>query len=127
MTVARALERALHLEAVARIEEEEQVPKSVQKLSGTADGNSRESGGNCQCWVNTRRGYQEQKIFNQNQGRPNSLENEKSEFPNNDKTFNGNFNNTCTRCGQKGHRIKQCRVSELFSLREFPTHKTVLS
>ena len=100
MTVDKALERALYLEAVTRIEEEEQVPQSaairqddsnkslieavnglVQKLSGTADGNSRESGGNSQGWVNTRRGYQGQNNFNQNQGRPNLLENEKVDSP----------------------------------------------
>ena len=79
MTVDKALERAIHLEGVTKIEEEEQVPPItairqddsnkclveavdglVQKLSGTADGNSRESGGNSQRWVNTRRGYQGQ-------------------------------------------------------------------
>ena len=59
----------------------------VQKLSGTADGNSRKSGGKSQGWVNTRRGNQGQNNFNQNQGRPNLLENEKSGFPNNDKNF----------------------------------------
>ena len=67
MTEDKALERALNLEAVTRIEEEEQVPQIaairqdnsnkslveafnglVQKLSGTADGNSRESAGNSQ-------------------------------------------------------------------------------
>ena len=128
MTVHKTLERALHLEAVTRIEEEEQVPQIaairqddsnkslieavnglVQKLSGTADGNSRESGGNSQGWVNTRRGYQGQNNFNQNQDRPNLLEYEKSGFPNNDKNFNRNFTNSRTRCRQKGHRIKQCR------------------
>ena len=95
MTVDTALERALHLEAVIGIEEE-QVPQIaairqddgnkslveavnclVQKLSGTADGNSREKGGNSQGWFNTRRGYQGQNNFNQHQGRPNLLENEK--------------------------------------------------
>ena len=113
---------------MTRIEEEEQVPQiaairqddsnkslieavngSVQKLSGTADGNSRESGGNSQGWVNTRRGYQGQNNFNQIQDRPNLLENGKSGVPNNDKNFNRNFTDTCTGCGQKGHRIKQCR------------------
>ena len=106
MTVDKALERALHLEAVTRIEEEKQVPQIaairqddsnkslieavtglVQKLSGTADGNSRQNGGKCKGWVNTRRGYRGQNNFNQNQGRPNLLENEKSGFPNNDKKF----------------------------------------
>ena len=84
MTVDKALERALHLEAVTGIEEEEQMPQIalirqddsnkslieavnglVQKLSGTADGNSRQSGGKSQGWVNTRRGYQGQNNFNQ--------------------------------------------------------------
>ena len=128
MTVDKALKRALHLEAVTRIEEDEQVPQIaairqddsnkslieavnglVQKLSRTADGNSRESGGNSQSWDNTRRGLQGQNDFNQNQGRPNLLENEKSGFPNSDKNFNRNFTDSCTGCGQKGHRIKQCR------------------
>ena len=128
MTVDKALERALHLEAVTRVEEEEQVPQIaairqddsnkslieavnglVQKLSGTADGNSRESGGNSQGWVNTRREYQGQNNFNQNQGRSNLLDNEKSGFPNNDKNFNRNFKDSCTGGGQKGHKIKQCR------------------
>ena len=64
MTVDKALERMLHLVAAIRIEEEEQVPKTVgirhddpnkplvetvyglfQNLSGATDGNSRESGG----------------------------------------------------------------------------------
>ena len=76
LTVDKVLERALHLEAVTRIEEEEQVPqiaairqdysnKSLvdavnrlfENLSGTSDGNSRESGGNSQGWVNTRCGH----------------------------------------------------------------------
>ena len=128
MTVGKALERALHLESVTRIEKEEHTPQIaaitqddsnkslveavnglIQKLSGTADGNSRESSCNSQGWVNTRRGYQGQNNFNQNQGRPNMLENEKSGFSNKDKNFNGNSNDTYTGCGQKGHRIKQCR------------------
>ena len=69
--VDKALLRALHLEAVTRIEEKEHVPQIaairqddsnkslveavnglVQKLLGNADGNSRESGGNSQGWVN---------------------------------------------------------------------------
>ena len=113
---------------MTRIEEEEQVSQIaairqddsnkslieavnglVQKLSGTADGNSRESGGNSQDWVNTRRGYQGQNNFSRNQCRPNLLENEKSGFPNKDKNFKRSFTDTCTGCGQKGHRIKQCR------------------
>ena len=71
MTVDKALEKALHLEAVTR-KEEEKVPQIaairqndsnkslveainglVQKLLGTVDGNSSESGGNSQGWVNT--------------------------------------------------------------------------
>ena len=114
MTVDNALERALNLESMTRIEEEEQVlqiaairqddsNKSlveavndlVQKLSGSADGNSRESGGNSQGWVNTRGGYQGQNNFNQNQGRPDMIEN-KSGFPENDKNFNKNSNDTST-------------------------------
>ena len=128
MTVDKALERALNLEAVTRIDEEEQLPQIaairqddsnkslveavnglVQKLSGTADDNSRESGGNSKRWVNTRRGYQGQNNLNQNQSRPNLLENEKSGFPNKEKNFNRNSNDTCFGCGQKGHRIKHCR------------------
>ena len=103
---------------MTRVEEEKQVPQIaairqddsnkslieavnglVQKLSGTADGNSRESGGNSQGWVNTRCGYQGQNNFNQNQGRPNLLEKEKSGYPNNDKNFNRNSKDTCTGCG----------------------------
>ena len=125
MTVDKAQERALRLEAGTRIEEEEQVPQIaairqydsnkslieavnglVQKLSGSADGDSRESGSKSQGWVNTRRGYQGQNNFNQNQGKPNLLENEKSGFPNIDKNFSRNSNDTRTGCGQKGHRIK---------------------
>ena len=64
MTVNEVLERMLHLVAATIIEEEEQVPKTVdirnddpnkplvetvyglfQNLSGATDGNSRESGG----------------------------------------------------------------------------------
>ena len=102
---------------MTRIKEQEQVPQIaaikqeesnkslveavnglVQKLLGTADGNSRKSGGNSQGWVNTRRRYQGQNDFIQNQGRPNLLENEKSGFPNKDKNFNRKSNDTCTGC-----------------------------
>ena len=48
----------------------EAVNDLVQKLSGSADGNSGESGGNSQGWVYKRRGYQGQNNFNQTKADP---------------------------------------------------------
>ena len=70
-----------------------------------------------------------QNNFNQNQGRPNFLENKKSGFPKNDKNFNRNSNDTCTGCGQQELRIKQYRNcfhcgSSQHIKRHFPNRKT---
>ena len=99
-TVKKALGKVLYLDAIKRIKEEVQVPlfaairhdeptKSlveevnflVQILSGTSDSKSKKDHDIGQGCINSRRGYLGQKHFNQNQGRHNSVENERKYSP----------------------------------------------